>query len=134
MLKRLGTSPEMKSRMQKLVRKRGIQACQKASRLSSLAAAKPRISWGPPRASKARRLTITLGAVRIRPSFNHSQYWLADIEMSIPCLIDCDGTHLRPKMILKIYCKVPKAQLDGHYESVARTRRLKKLHPIAIPA
>lgn len=53
-------------------------------------------------------LQITVKGATINPDSKFERFWIADTgARELPILIDCNGISRRPKMIFKMYCRIP---------------------------
>lgn len=51
-------------------------------------------------------MVIRADKIRLQPNGDCSQYSLLDVFKELNCKIDCNGVSKRPKLLLKLYCKL----------------------------
>lgn len=51
-------------------------------------------------------MTIKAKKIRLLPNGDCSQYNMLDVFKELSCKIDCHGFSKKPKLLLKVYCKL----------------------------
>ena len=59
-------------------------------------------------------MTIKAQKIRLKPNGDCSQYNMLDVFKELNCKIDCNGIKQKPRLLLKLYCK-----LGGYRKSQA---------------
>lgn len=50
-------------------------------------------------------ITVPTSSIKRADSFR--MFWLADVDKSLPVVVDCEGYPIKPRLILKMFCKLP---------------------------
>jgi hypothetical protein len=72
-----------------------------------------KVAHGYPRAKVERTfalhddgtVSLVIAARRVAARMTRQGYLLIDLEESIPVALRCDGMEMKPKLILKLYCR-----------------------------
>lgn len=73
---------------------------------------------------------ITVPKARLRRAGDFRRYWFADVEKALPFLVDCDGYEERPRLILKLFCKLKTPQMAGVLRQKAIVKTLRSKSPV----